>query len=382
MMLIFPLMACLCGQISADHWSRPLTLVPGDGRTYVVLFFSSRGDKDKTKDCVERLNMFNGRKDILTLAVTPERQPTADAFIRTFKPRFAVGSKSPSYKAYRITRFPTLLVLRPKLNRQESGAIEVLDVTAQTRDELEQCLAPMSTPPPQADVDILKQFVRSSTASNLRDVAETLESLRKRLPAKEFIAFCDEIEWQCGFNGRWLGQVRYERHLADDTQPVKQADPPSRDAIRTLRDMDPQSAEVQEMQHIDDLIASLPITNPAPWLELRGKYDSPTAPLDLACRVLLAQTFSVRIGACIDGELEAGCLPPLVDLARVLYDAESDAGIRYLLLLGLMGLDDEDIVQVPELPAWLASKLEAERDIRWVRPMLEQILFESCGTDP
>lgn len=115
--------------IHAEKWfGGPSFRYPKD-RSLVILFFHTSPPRDQAEAYtkalsahVEHLNqLVRERKDVLVLGLTGEPEDRLKDFVLTCKPKFALGVRSTSAKSFGIERFPSIVVLKPGIFKQEEG---------------------------------------------------------------------------------------------------------------------------------------------------------------------------------------------------------------------------------------------------------------------
>lgn len=369
-----PAAANAAGGVSlrAEKWLNGPTLRHPEDRSYVILFFNVHDqDRDTAPVSLKELGRFVGelnklslrRPDVLVLGLTAHTEKQIARFMVEFKPRFAIGVQSLSYKRFRVEKFPTVVVIPRRDGDMADPPWSALDSTA--LDAIPEKLGP---PREQADIpleELSNEELMHRIKENpdpLREIvpilADALELLRTRMDAEDFMRFCDEIEYQIGYTGSiWVGRVRYERHLADPTILEKQ---PRRTRLsevlaswRASRD-DPTWASFSEFSKAN----SHDSRKPGRLIDLYRAHMTEDAN-DLLIRHDLTFPFNTLND------------PAFIDDLKGMLDIEPDPILRSRILICIVQCASRDDT---ELLPYLEGKLAGETNIYWARPTLEMVI--------
>ena len=347
--------------ITAEKWLNRLTIRHGD-QTHVILFFDtaqprSREDHRALQEDVERLNKLARRSDVLVLGVMPEREEVARLFLTRYRPRFAIGVQSGSYRSFGVTRFPAVVVIKGETRQ----AIDDWNL-------VEQLLGPepegSEIPPEELTIEELQARIEKDGYSS----NSPLDILRIRMEPEEFLQYCDQLEQKNG-PYEWLGNLHYQRHLADPRDPVKQ--PPTTPSIDARREA--RRNGTRKSREWKELLATKESWSNDEILELYLKHSG-DAPEDLVYRTDLA----IALGDTREPRYAYALLDML--------EMEPDPGIRSDIAWAIEGVHVERDIEVngltdhvlrhPELEVIqrLEACLATEDNVRWARPALESVV--------
>lgn len=354
--------------LRAEKWINGPALMHPDTRTYVVLFFKTERTPDtpevslgELKSVVERLNKLSGaRRDLLVLALTPEAEKQIARFLAEFKPRFAVGVQSASYRGLNVRQFPSVVVLRHSTD--DAAPSYWLLPNLEAVEEIPAVLGPTADVgepgPEETPTEGLMDRLRTDPYRQMGSLHETLETLRLRMAPEAFMAFCDEIEYLPGIYANWLGHVRYQKHLADPAVPVKQ--PSSTPAAAALERWRATQADLawkpyqQFMESLEHAGAAAPDEVVATFRAHRTDDSN-----DLLIRHRLTRSLGSRRD------------PRLLDVLHTMYEEESDPLIKVHIIMAIGANAPPGDSATRD---YLEGKLEHEPNIRWVRPALEMVI--------
>lgn len=343
--------------IHAEKWfGGPSFRYPED-RSLVILFFHTSPPRDQAEAYtkalrahVEHLNqLVSERKDVLVLGLTSEPEDRLKDFVLACKPKFALGVRSTSAKSFGVERFPSIVVLKSGVSRQEEGLTWIAECLGPP-------LAERPTSPSERSIEQLKEALAAASGGVAMpdEAREALESLRIRMDYGEFASLCDDLEKRNAMSPSWLGRVRYQRHLADPAVVEKQAwDTPVTAAQSLWR----QSRDDPVWDPIEDFFKDFESRGVLTLEEVVQVYRAHLGddPADLLTRIWLADTLRA---------LDQQHLTPAL---RTMLDIEPDAVIRIRLMIALCALaPDGD----PETLKHLEHRLDVEDNIR-AKPMLE-----------
>ncbi len=323
--------------IRAEQWLGPLALRPADSRTFVILFFDDLNPRP-TREWVKTLNELHGRKDVVVLGVTPESERTARRFIRLYEPKFSVGVRSTSHRRLGITTMPAIRVL----NAGSVGEVESAEALLERLGPVKE----FEVSPDELSLGELQSRVETSQDWGL------LRELRIRMDPETFVAYCDDLKARNP--GQWIGDLDFQRHLADSNAPDKQLDTtPALEASR--------AALADGTTIRGDLTQWLTNDSPSPESVI-GKYLDRLGHSrdDLVYR----SDLSFSLGAAGDPKY----VPTLLDMLEI----EPDPAIRRRIASSIAGI--HTTVPLPnrlEVAAHMRKMLEIEDNIRWARPTLE-----------
>jgi len=328
------------GTITAEHWLNHLTIRPADSRTYFVLFFDMDHEKGLREE-VARLNELSRRRDVAVVAVTHGREKEGRAFVARYRPRFPVGVQSPSYRSFRITQFPTVVLLKGETRKTVENWLVVPDILGPAPEAGD--LAPE-----ELSVEELQARIENDEDLNLLDM------LRLRTEPDEFLRYCDQLERKLGPDA-WQGPLQYQRHLADPNDPIKQpATTPALDAVRqAIQNGTSKRSELRA------LLASKQTWTTQDILDVYAAHAG-DAPEDLVYRADWGRTLGP------DGK------PEHVEALLQMLEVEPDPAIRreFYGAIGSIHTSSplpnrEDVLLRLEL------SLKREENIRWARPSLD-----------
>lgn len=350
--------------LTAEKWLNGLTIRQEDPRTYVVLFFDtarpqSREEHRALQDEVERLNKLARRTDVLVVGVTPQREAVARQFVERYKPRFAIGVQCGSHRSFGVTRFPAVVVVKGE-SRQSFDAWSVDEWEA-----LEELLGPepegATRPLEELSTEELQDRIekRGYPSNSLLDI------LRIRMDPEAFLAYCDELERKAA-PGTWLGDLNYQRHLADANVPVKQ--PPTTPAIDAIRKA--QREGTRKTSEWRQLLSTKETWSDEEILDLYTQHSG-DGPEDLVYRADLATA------------LESTKNPQYAYALLDMLEAEPDAGIRLKIINAISGVyDDNPAAFEPAVVERLQAHLAREENVRWAKSRLEALLKDIETVSP
>lgn len=331
------------GSITAERWFNNLTLRPADSRTYFVLFFDMDQEKGLREE-VDRLNKLSHRRDVAVVAVTAGREKEGRAFVARYRPRFPVGVQSPSYRSFRITAFPAVVLLKGETRKT---------VTVEEWRTVPDILGPApevgDLAPDELSVEELQAKIDSDLDQDLLDI------LRLRMEPEEFLRYCDDLEPKMRAADKWLGNLHYQRHLADPNDPIKQpATTPALDAMRqAIQDGTSKRSELR------DLLASKQTWTTQDILDVYHAHIG-DAPEDLVYR----SSWGRMLGP--NGK------PEYVEALLQMLEVEPDPAIRMEFSLAIGSIDGSNpLPNREEVAARLERLLAREDNVRWARPNLE-----------
>lgn len=378
--------------VRAENWVGQLTLRFPEDRDWVVLFFdwplrkSAQGVEDyhKLAGYVRELNaMVSKNREVLVFALTPAREEALASFREKLEPRFPIGTRSLSYKNFKISNVPTALLL----SRAKGVAGEYDDPAALTRwwkDVLS------AKPPPsqedavspfevrdwsffeELDRPDLEKYVRDCAfnPSNGKNTRRALEMLRMRMAPGDFMALCDELsDFVPGRTVYNVGAILYERHLADPAVEEKQPDEaPSSEVDRQWR-ADPDDARWDLYRAAAAEFRAHPM-----W----GEEDV----VAFYKRHLTDMENDVMTRSWVAGELRNRNDPDLLPALMRMIDLEPDPRIRAInvLLMGALSPPGQ-----PDVLRFVQEKLKTEANILFARAALltvEHALLEESGGRP
>lgn len=353
--------------LAAETWLNGLSFSPAGCNRCVVLCFRTHAstenrerEKAELVRCVDSLNqLMRHRKDVLVLGLTSEPESDAVRFVEALKPRFPVGARSTTPRRLSVKSFPTIVLLE---RTGDQWSVRRLEGVENLPDDWPTLLGAQLSPGVSGaatpSIEELKTGLRELKAEETSRLRDELETLRIRMKTDEFMAFCDEIEYQHGMNAAWLGRVRYERHLADPHSKDKQSDgSPVADALYAWR----QDKNAPAFRKIDEFNEELARFNPPTFDGLLQRYAAliTSDPADMVIRHQL-------VPALVDVE----SLDRL-ELFKKMLDMEPDPIIRTRLILSIESVSPPGS---PATIAYLQEKLAGETNLYWVIPTLEMTL--------
>lgn len=333
--------------IAAGEWINTLSVRPLDDRQFVVLFFDEKPSRELRKTVLE-LNKLARRGDVAVFAVTSGSRAVGRRFTEEYAPRFPVGVRSASFRSFQVKAFPAIVII----NRD--GQKPLTDPN--TLDSLLGPAAPTADLPAE-DLPIQELRERIQAANSPMDL-EALAVLRIRSDSVSFLRFCDEIENSRGpANPWWLGQVRYERHLADPSVSQKQSGTsPAREVI--------QKARSSGRSTINEVTAVLKERDSWSTTELVDRFRSHLG--NEEDDLMFRWNWASAIG--LSGSTE------YVDSLVEMLELEPDPAIRFWISSGIDEIHMNSPISDPTVLSRLEGRLETEDDIRWARPMLEMTI--------
>lgn len=359
--------------ISAQQWFNLSTISIPAPPTRVLVFFSTRLP-DAFVPLIPHLNRIDQRPDVVVYGLTPESSRRVETFVEQHRIKFAVGAGSPNDRHFGVRRWPQIVVLKSSCRNMSADRAQVERTMAALTDLESRLNTDVGDDKATAATSAIDpdKAQRSAEIDRLRAVAledpdpeermRALGILRTLLSPEGFLSVLDAVlsaeppAWyQDWWQKRpiWYGDIAYMRHMADPSQPNKQGPPPG------LLVIVQQEADLVDLAYAEAYVGELrKMTNE----ELRDEYLSHLSDAD---RDLL-----------IRQKIEAVLMPrsDSPEVRRVFLELlpyEPDAYMRYNLA-GDIGFvcqpGDTEAIEV------LNTALDAETDIRWARPMMQEAI--------
>ncbi len=343
-------------ELKARAWFQPASIRLPDERTYVLLFFTSLQPRE-VAPLIAKLNKLHRRKDVVVVGLSPESEARVKKFIDQEKIRFTVGAGSPTYRDFKIKRFPQVLVVEPSRGEKRGERVfldmESLDRRFRTAPE-EQTMESGGFES-DSPVELLRRHALGD--ENDRERARAVGLLRKRLDATEFMQLCDEI-LEREYAPSLRGAVAYQKHLADPS--IEQKEELFAPSVLGRKDLranpeDPKWDPVYRYYEgvadrsaddlFDDYLARL--TDDAVDVQIRNSIPR----------------YLERLG-----ESDAAARPIARRHLMEMLTSEPDAAIRQRIV-GALGIlcSPGDF----EAADFLEKRLQTETNVRLVRPMME-----------
>ncbi len=197
-------------ELTASSWLNPPQIRVPDDRAYVLLFFTLQHPPNR--HLIERLNELHRLRTYVVVGLAPDSAARLKHFVNDADINFAVGAGSRSYKSFRITTFPSLILLV-----NDSAQIIAADHLTEAA---EQWLT-------HARTHLSGRFDESSSVSELRYHAaahpdfyerqRALKLLGMKMSSQAFMDFCDEMLAQ-NLAPRERGRIAVARKRADPNE--------------------------------------------------------------------------------------------------------------------------------------------------------------------
>jgi len=343
-------------ELKAETWFNAPSIRIPENRTYVLFFFSTVQERE-VEPWIEKLREIDRREDVVVLGLSPESKERVSRFVDQKKIRFAVGAGSRDYRAFKIKRFPRVIVLSPDAG---NGAIsqEALNLEGINRwFDPSRGAEPLITGAFTEDspTDVLRRHARED--SERGESFRALSLLRQRIPPQEFMAYCDELLAQENDVLR-RGSLLFQRQWADPSIPESEKEPLFSPSLLGQR---------EEREKPDD----------GKWAPV-GEYVQRIANRtetelfqDFLDR-LTDDPVDARIRSSIPFEL--GHRPDKVEARSFLMQMlplETDFGVRNRIVGALSEVCDPGDLEAAD---FLEDQLRTESNVRIVRPMMEYVI--------